>query len=278
MQKIGFVIDNTSVLQIEDIDTNNIASMFNLKTYTDDELEIEKDFNNDYDEYYKHLDENNQFGKTSTASIGDIKEAIEIGLEKYEQVIVLPTMSKVSSTYNNTVIASKEFGDKVHVVDTCSVVGSTKFLIDFANNEMKNNSDLTASELASMMRIKAQNSVTYILISSFDALVHNGRIGKAKSQIASLLNIKAIVSLSSEGVEIESKFRTYSKAIKYLKDLISEQYDDKYDVFSGTILNNDLFEQFKKSIDNIKVTKISIPPIIGLHGGIGLLGVTFMKK
>lgn len=275
--KIGFVIDNTSIFKFEDLVNLNVASVFKLQALTDDEKSFE-DFAN-VNEFYKYLIDNKQFGKTSTASLGSIKSAIDAGLAKYDKVIVLPTNSKISSTYANACICAKDYDStKVQVVDTKSVVGATRYLVEKGNELIAQNFDF--EQIVEQLTSFASKMQTYIIISNFDALVKNGRIGKAKSQIATLLNIKAIVGVNGDGVEIISKQRSNKKAIKFFIDMFEKTLDPKYKVYLGHIFNEKEFNEFDEAFkkNSIKSSHIDIPPIIGLHGGKFLIGITFVKK
>lgn len=275
--KIGFVIDNTSIFSPEDIISLYVGGIFKLQALTDDEKSFE-DFTN-VNDFYKYLIDNNQFGKSSTDSLGGIKVAIDDALKKYEQVIVLPTSSKISSTYANACICAKDYDEsKVVVIDTKSVVGATKYMVEYANKLIEQNLDF--NEICQKLVDISDKMQAFIVISNFDALVKNGRIGKAKSQIANFLNIKAIVGINSNGVEIVSKQRSHKKAIKYFLDEFKNNANLDYEVFLGHIWNSDVFDQYVDSFEknDINIHKIDIPPIIGLHGGNGLIGITYVKK
>lgn len=277
MNNIGFIIDNTSVLFEDDYEQFNVAASFALKALTDDEKDS-VDFDSITD-YYSYLISNKQFGKTSTASLGDIQTAIDKGFEKFDKLIVVTTAGHISSTYNNAVIASKNYDqDKIAVIDSTSVVGATKFIVQKGNELLKVNDDF--NDIVEQLRSFAKKTRTLIIISSFDALIANGRIGKAKGSVANLLNIKAIVSVDLEGVNVVSKFRSYNKAIKSLVELVSEKYDADFGIYSGHIFNNEVFTKIKTSFQNlnISINEIVIPPIIGIHGGDGLFGITYCEK
>lgn len=275
--KIGFVVDNTSIFKPNDFEKLNVGAMFELKALTDEDKNYTEFAS--VNDFYKYLYDNNQFGKTSTASLGDINDAINKALEKFEHVIVIPTSSKISSTYANVCVSVKNLNnDNVKVIDSLSVVGASRYLVEKGNELIEQN--LSFEQICENLQSFAKKCCTYILISNFDALVKNGRIGKAKSHIASLLNIKALVAINENGVEIINKFRSTKKAFKTITEELKQDSDQNFDIYLGDIFNKTDISEFKQILDeqDIKYKHLVIPPIIGLHGGNKLIGLTFVKK
>ena len=126
----------------------------------------------------------------------------------------------------------------------------------------------------------------YFIVDTLDYLYRGGRIGKASHFIGSILNIKPILSLDEEGVVYSvDKARGERKALHRIIELLQENITTNttnHHLIVAHAAAPQLAEQWMESIKSqIQVSSIStanIGPVIGVHTGVGTVGVCIFSE
>jgi hypothetical protein len=115
--------------------------------------------------------------------------------------------------------------------------------------------------------------------------VRGGRVKPAKGLVAKILNIKPIISLDEEGkaTNVGKAFSRRSSMKKILKIVrrMSEQGEFwKYAIVHAQCKSRaELYAQeIKDMIQMEPAYIIDVSPVLGVHTGIGSLGIAFMYK
>jgi DegV family protein with EDD domain len=120
------------------------------------------------------------------------------------------------------------------------------------------------------------------LLALFDTLKYlakGGRIGKAKSMVGAVLNVKPLLILKEGEFSPFGQVRSRNKGIDQLLDYAKESSTivDLAIIYSTT---PDDAQALADRMDFFKgkVRVCSIGSVIGVHGGPGVMGVTFREK
>jgi DegV family protein with EDD domain len=127
----------------------------------------------------------------------------------------------------------------------------------------------------------ATRNRTYFLVETLDYLQKGGRIGAAKALLGSLLQVKPLLSLADGEVGVVESQRTSKKAMRCFIERIERECPRSRQAYLN-IMHGGVIEQARilaaELGQRLGVTEIPIldlPSAILVHGGPGVLGVSF---
>jgi DegV family protein with EDD domain len=144
-----------------------------------------------------------------------------------ESIFVVTLTSKLSSTYNNTLLAKDIFLEKIedkfiHVFDSCSAsIGEA--LVSLKITELVEQR-LSKLQIIDKVNKYIKEMKTFFLLESLDNIIKSDRMNKVKGKLASLLSIKSILGEEDGEISLFDKARGSKLAFKKLIDIIRE-YD-----------------------------------------------------
>lgn len=224
---------------------------------------------------------------TSLANREDCDKIILPILEGGKDVLVLAFSSGLSGTYQNIINASSDYTEmfpdrKVIVVDTLAAAMGQGLIVHYAVG-LKNQGE-TIEEVAEWVE---QNKLSVCHIFTLDDLFflkRGGRLSGGSAVVGSLMNIKPLMHMASDGkLYVTGKARGRKAAIKHLIDSLGEKGQDIPNQEAVFIAHGDckddanyIAEEIKKQygIKNIVINCLS--PVIGSHSGPGTLAVFFI--
>jgi DegV family protein with EDD domain len=117
-------------------------------------------------------------------------------------------------------------------------------------------------------------------LDTLDNLKKGGRIGGAAAFVGSMLSIKPIIDISTGLVEEAAKQRTRKKALAWLRDqLASEGEVEQLAIMHGNATDLEAFlTMVEPLVPRDKIRTGLIGPVIGTHGGPGVMGMTYLVK
>lgn len=280
MGKIGIAVDGNSGLDYLERDSD-------IRIFRS-HLIIEREEFEDYieissDDFYDRLDKNPDLDiSTAQTSTGII-------LEMYEEMkssgctdLIIITISKeLSGTYQNAVLAAKMIDIDVTVFDSKSVSYVQAFMAITAKKMA--DQGRSKEDIIQMLEHIRDNNRLYITVDTLKYLVKNGRLSNVAGAIGSLLKLKPLLEVSSNGkVETVSKIRTTKKARLMMKTRFIEEIKGK-DVIPFIIYTNNGEEMklFKSELENEGVKNVllvPLTPVVGTHAGPGTMGVGYIER
>lgn len=150
--------------------------------------------------------------------------------KKYEQVFVVTLSDKLSSSYQNAVLAKKMLLDQdkekfVHVFNSYSAAAGETITAIKLGELIK--AGLSTKEIIKKTDDYISEMQTLFVLDSLDNLLKAGRMNKVKGKLASFFNIKPILAGTSEGtITLLDKARGSKKAIRKLVDKIGKKSDN----------------------------------------------------
>ena len=203
----------------------------------------------------------------------------ELTKSKDEILIICPS-SKVSGTYGRALVAAQDFPDApIKVLDTPIVGAGLGSVVRKAVQLAENGS--TSSEISKEILAMSTKNRTYFLVDTLEYLQKGGRIGAAKALLGSVLQVKPILGIVDGEVKAIESQRTRKKALERFIELVTSECPKTESAFlnvqhggafsEASLLRDALIE--KTGIRNIPIT--SLPAAVLVHGGPGLLGVSF---
>lgn len=277
MKKIRIVTDSTADISKEvrealDIEMVPLKVHFGTDTYQDYVTIQPKQF-------YELLANNAALPTTSQPSPVEFVEIYKkLTLDPDVQIISLHISSALSGTFQSATLAKQLLEGKadITIYDSKSASYGLGLLVIAAAEAAKQGK--SKDEILTMIRKQRGDSTLYFLVDTLEYLQKGGRIGKAAAFMGSLLNIKPILSVDTEGEVVSvDKVRGQKKAMMRIVELLRQKEVSRHEVqfmiaHSTTTI---IAEEFGLLLqDNFQVKSLlytQLGPVIGTHVGPGAL-------
>jgi len=281
MNRIAIVTDSASNLPPEvaaqhDITVVPIYLHWDGRTYRDG-VDITPD------EVYRRLRKSKDLPHTAAPSAGDFLQTyLRLG-RKVEQVVSVHLPMELSSTIESAQLAANLAAAEVpvRVVDAGTAAMGAGFVALAAARTAARGADLetvvqTAREISPKVMV-------YVVFDTLKYLQRSGRIGRAASLMGAALQIKPIIYLNDNVVDVLAKPRTRTRALRMMLDKMAGQVDGRpvhvavmhADAAEGA---NRLREQVEARFHCIETLTTAFTPVMGVSTGPGLLGLAFYPE
>lgn len=233
-------------------------------------------------EFYKKIAQKDVCPKTSLVSPLEFEEVFKEELAKGMDVVCLTISSSLSGTYNSAMITKNMLeSDKVHVIDSKNVSLGFGLLVFEAARLA--NEGLTAKEIVEKIELLKEKQRLLVYVETLEMLKRGGRIPKSLATIGGVLRIKPILAIEDGILNTVTKTRGKKAGFKFLVERLNEMEINKeypFIVAHSDNLDgaNELIEEIKDKIKDVKVMVSEIGPAVGTHVGQGAVAVTFIEK
>jgi len=200
-----------------------------------------------------------------------------------EPILVICPPATVSGTVRSAEIAKNDFPNtEIHILDTSILGAGLGSLVRKAllwAQEGKN-----VETIIEKLKEMAARNRTYFLLDTLEYLRRGGRIGAAKALVGGILQMKPLLAFRNGQVEPVESQRTKSKAIKSLIDLVQKECprtaEADFCIQEGGEKEEaaDLANEIGKLMGFKNIPMYTVPPAILVHGGPGVIGVSYFVK
>lgn len=285
MSKIIITADSTADIP------EDIAKQYNIRISPLHVLYDEEDFADGLDitpEYImERYDKRKQLPSTAAATPEEyrlfFKRLIRDG---YTEIVHIAFCSDMSSTYQNAVIASQEFDEKIYVVDSrCLSAGM--MLLAIRACEFRD-MGFSGQRIADLIGDLTEKNIGGFLLSQLEFLHKGGRCSSVSLLGANLLNIKPSIVVKDGAMTVAKKYRGRDEMcrIKYMQDRLAEfegQIDTRRIILHTTCdLSDKDRKMYKKELKKlIKCDEVIVSTagcVITSHCGPGTFALFFMLK
>ena len=273
--------DSTSDIPAELIEKLNIKTSplgitLGDKNYRDG-VDIDPDF------IYKYHEENGILPKTSAANIAEMIDFFAPFVEEGYAIVHFAISSKMSSTYQNSLLAAEEFED-VYVVDTANLSTGEGLLI------------LKAAELAQEGRSAKEifDEITALVpyvdasfvIDNLEYLHKGGRCSALAALGANLLKLKPCIQVKDGSMGVCKKYR--GKYMQTLEEYVKDRLGDYSDICLDRVfithagcddeIVNGVYELVKNAAPFKEIIISRAGCTVSSHCGRNTLGVLYIRK
>ena len=229
------------------------------------------------DEFYNLLDKKS-FPKTSLPNLVETKEKVENETKQGNDVIILTISAEISGEYNALKLLFED-NSKVRVVDTKSVVGGIRILVEEINKYKNNDIDFILEKINNLIpKIKI-----IAIPETLDYLLKGGRLSKTEWLFGTILNIKPITSIIDGKVKVLTKKIGINNSIKFLASSLENfNCDENYPIIASYTKDRKNLDKLISST-NQKFVKLinsydNLDPVIASHWGENAFGYVFVSK
>lgn len=233
------------------------------------------------DEFYQRLWEMKPaIPTTAQPSMGMFREMYQSVIDRGEQILSVHLSSGLSGTIESARMAAHELIDcGVTVFDSKTLSGGQRFQV-FAAALAAKAGWAVEEIIARLENLRQEIEVIYAL-DTLEYLEHGGRIGRVQSLVGSLLNIKPVIHVNKSDGKYSTlgKARTLPGGVKMMVEHLEGIYGDIpvwVTVLHGQLEKEaqDMMEQLAESLQIARSEIMRVTPVLGVHTGPGIVGVS----
>lgn len=163
---------------------------------------------------------------SSQPAIGSLMEKWDEILEEYDEIVYIPMSSGLSGSYATAAQFAKEYEGRVEVADNHRIsVTLRESVLDALALVEKG---LTAREIKERLEKNAYESSIYITVNTLENLKKSGRVTAAGAMIATVMNLKPILTIQGEKLDAFAKIRGMKSAEKRMIEAIRNDLDTRF--------------------------------------------------
>lgn len=274
---LRIVMDSAGDLPVEWIEEYQI-DIIPINVHMDDKVFLENvDIN--IDQFYSWVKKTGRIPKTSQPSPHRMIELYRKIAQPGDVILSIHLTGKLSGTYESAVIAAQELADEPYQIipfDTLSGTGIQGYMCREAR-EMDRQGAGIEQIIQRLEQIRDHTEVIFTL-DALEFAQKSGRVKKLEAILASVLNIKPIITLKEGTLAAVGKVRTRKAALAYILQEMADRMGEK--VINAAIIHaHDLNTALEiseriKGILNIKelfIEELSIA--IAANLGPGTIGI-----
>lgn len=225
---------------------------------------------------------------TSQATVEDFQNMWEPLLQAGEDILYIGLSSSISGTVNSAFVARDQLAERysdrrIHIVDSLGGSSSQGVLLEHAV-ELKNSGMALDACFHAVEEMK-QCVHHWFTVGDLAYLRRGGRVSGAAAVVATLLHIKPVMVVTTEGKLVpREKVKGRHASVKRLYELLCEKINLVAAKFVH-ITYAECLEDAKylaKSIEErfpqLLVRMYSVGAVIGAHGGPGTLCISFLGQ
>lgn len=274
--------DSTANLPVEIYNELDIK-MIPLQIYLNGEIYEDLSPKLPVEEFYNKMKEG---GVPQTAQINELtaREYFENLLSKGDDVLHISFSSALSGNTGTIMRVANEINqgrkNKVVVIDSLNASMGEGLLVLLAHEQIKLGKSI--DEVASYISDMISQIRAYFTVDQLKYLVRGGRLSKISGVVGSLLNIKPILKVDSEGrLVAHKKIIGRKKAINELASITAENANFDHPVYITHAVSKEEAEILANEIEklvNKRPIICDLTQVIGSHTGPGLLASFFVQK
>ncbi|MGM9929091.1 MAG: DegV family protein [Bacillus sp. (in: firmicutes)] len=276
--KVAWITDSSSSLPKEFIAQHHIHViplniMINQVSYKEN-IEITEE-----ELYHRMSNEEGTF-QTSLPSIGEFVNLYKQLKKEYDFGIAIHLSSKLSGTYNTSVMAAEMAGFKLYHID--SLTGSFPLGHLIQTGIALFNQGIAAEEVLTHLHQLKQQTRLYIIPANLNQLHKSGRVSGSQKLLASLFQIKPILAIEEGEARIKEKVRSHRKAmatvIKKLKEDHAQHTIKKVAILHANDLDkaHELNELVQTELPGIATETLMLISVAGVHTGAKTVGLSWV--
>ena len=228
------------------------------------------------EEFFRRLRESHDLPRTSQPSVGEFLRTYERLAAQTDSILSIHLSSRFSGTVQTARRAAQELIGRcrIEVIDSGTVSMAMGFAAIAAAQAARDGADLEACAQAAYAILRRQRLA--FALDTLEYLRRGGRIGRAQAFLGGLLRLKPILTVRDGEAHPLTRVRTHRKALEEILHVCLDHGPiSEAAVMHATSPEDARFlaEEVARRCPDVPVYTGRIGPVIGVHGGPGLIGM-----
>ena len=155
----------------------------------------------------------------------------QILADGYDEVVYIPMSSGLSSSCASAKGLALDYEDKVFVVDNHRI--SVTMVLAVKTALQLKEEGKSGREIQEILEKQAFDSSIYLAVNTLEYLKKSGRVTAAGAAIASVLNIKPVLTIQGEKLDAFAKAKGMKKAKKMMLAAIAKDVKERFPDFES---------------------------------------------
>ena len=238
-----------------------------------------------YDAMRQHRDVS-----TSQPSPGQLMELWDGILAKgYDEIVYIPMSSGLSGSCQSAALFAQDYDGRVQVVDNHRISVTQRESVISALRLVEQGYD--AGQIRDFLEKHAYDASIYITVDSMEYLKKGGRVTPAAATLATVLNLKPVLTIQGDKLDAFAKVRgmklAESKMIEAIHQDRAERFKDVPESrllieTAGTLESGELAEHWRQQVQAefpfAKVSYANLPCSIACHVGMNSVATVIMTE
>lgn len=227
---------------------------------------------------------------TSQPSPGQLMELWDGILAKgYDEIVYIPMSSGLSGSCQSAALFARDYDGKVQVVDNHRISVTQRESVISALRLAEQGYD--AGQIREFLEKHAYDASIYITVDSMEYLKKGGRVIPAAATLATVLNLKPVLTIQGDKLDAFAKVRGMKLAESKMIDALHQDRAERFrDVpesrllieTAGTLENEALAESWRQQVQAefpfAKVSYANLPCSIACHVGMNSVAAVIMTE
>lgn len=213
---------------------------------------------------------------TAHPPISTFLAAFEKELAAGNEVLCIVMSSRLSGTYSSATLAAQELNDqRIAVVDSLSTAGGQYLLVQKARELI--DAGMGLHETAARLEEIKKQVGTAFSVDNMDALRRSGRLGLVRQSVSAILNIRPLLTLKDGAIVADGMARGRTEQIKALIAKVPPQAGRVVvEYFGPGVEPKKITAVLKQAGVGADITVSRIGPVLGIHLGLGVVGLAWL--
>ena len=227
---------------------------------------------------------------TSQPSPGQLMELWDGILAKgYDEIVYIPMSSGLSGSCQSAALFAQDYDGKVQVVDNHRISVTQKESVISALRLVEQGYD--AGQIRDFLEKHAYDASIYITVDSMEYLKKGGRVTPAAATLATVLNLKPVLTIQGDKLDAFAKVRGMKLAESKMIEAIHHDREARFKDIpesrllietAGTLESEELAEHWRQQVQAefpfAKVSYANLPCSIACHVGMNSVAAVIMTE
>lgn len=236
------------------------------------------------DQFYTMLGTHKEHPKTSQPPLKSVQNLLSFLASHYESIIVISLSDKLSGIHKLCLSAASTVQiKKIKVIDSKNISVTLGLIILRVAEAIRGGKSY--EEILRLAEEWISKTKVLVDIKTIKYLVRSGRVSPMKGFLSKMLNLRPIISIDSEGKSTSfgksfSRKNNMKKIIQTIKEM-----SEKSDIWNYAIVHAQNRERAELYVEKLQEAIhldpafiLDVSPVIGVHTGIGTLGIGVMTQ
>ena len=227
---------------------------------------------------------------TSQPSPGQLMELWDGILAKgYDEIVYIPMSSGLSGSCQSAALFAQDYDGKVQVVDNHRISVTQRESVVSALRLAEQGHD--ARQIKDFLEKHAYDASIYITVDSMEYLKKGGRVTPAAATLATVLNLKPVLTIQGDKLDAFAKVRGMKLAESKMIEAIHHDREARFKDIpesrllietAGTLESEELAEHWRQQVQAefpfAKVSYANLPCSIACHVGMNSVAAVIMTE
>lgn len=235
-------------------------------------------------QFYTLLKTVKEFPKSAIPPLKTVQSLFSFLSSHYESLIVVSISDGLSGAHKQAIKASSVVKDKkINLINSKHLSGTLGLIVLRIAQAIQEGK--THEQIVQLAEEWVAKTKLFVDIKTLKYMVRGGRVSPLKGLVAQLLNIKPLISLDSEGKAFAlgksfTRKGNMKKIVQMVKNMAAEGKIWNYSIVHAE--NRARAEMYAHSLEEFLHKKpafiMDLSPVIGVHNGIGVVGIGVMYE